>query len=757
MKLARSIVILTYVLFGMGSQIGAHSLQVNLSDTVKIRIVDIDQQPIPQFPVSFNTIDENYQGITDEWGEIWIQNKPFTLRIAKDLGSIVGDSLISPNNLEFVVQTQIAQINPISITASVNPRLATENPYSVKIIQSKTIEKMGAQNLSDVLQNQSGVLLGQDPSLGTSIQLQGLGGQNVKILINGVPMIGRLNGNIDVSQIPSENIERIEIVEGPMSVVYGTDAIGGVINIITKRPMRIGNTSRIKFFADQVGNLNIDGTLSHQKRINTKTTLGYDFNIGRQFFSGFDFQPETRSMDWKPKTRVYGDGSLFFRQGRLNQSIRYAQFYEYLLDRSNAEYNLVGITGYNNYFYTQRRDITLVTDVKLNPKHSLRFQNALNQYNRDKVNVRRNLVSGSETITSPVDQDTTRNTALNLRGLWEYKSDKSLFNSLMGYEYQQESIQTLRVRNTTPIRDFALFGSIELNPIKQLNIKPSLRVSYNSAFGSNPFPNFLGSGFKLAPLIPSLQIRSSLSEHLVLRGSYARGFRAPTAKELYFLFVDINHNVQGNTELTTEHSHNFNASLDYRHSISKEIAATFKLSGFRNNVRDEIQLSLVDVNTNLYQYINIGRLNSSGFSTQTQIFFKNWDFNLGFSWILNESQIDADSKLRKWQVPQTSLNISHEFKSTGTSLQWFSRYTGKTLGFLSNGNTYEIQPYGLADFNISQKLFKNKMAVQMGVKNIFNVTQIQNTAPNSGVHASGGSGVNIALGRNLFIRCTVNL
>jgi len=757
MKLARSIVILTYVLFGMGSQIGAHSLKVNLSDTVKIRIVDIDQQPIPQFPVSFNTIDENYQGITDEWGEIWIQNKPFTLRIAKDLGSIVGDSLISPNNLEFVVQTQIAQINPISITASVNPRLATENPYSVKIIQSKTIEKMGAQNLSDVLQNQSGVLLGQDPSLGTSIQLQGLGGQNVKILINGVPMIGRLNGNIDVSQIPSENIERIEIVEGPMSVVYGTDAIGGVINIITKRPMRIGNTSRIKFFADQVGNLNIDGTLSHQKRINTKTTLGYDFNIGRQFFSGFDFQPETRSMDWKPKTRVYGDGSLFFRQGRLNQSIRYAQFYEYLLDRSNAEHNLVGITGYNNYFYTQRRDITLVTDVKLNPKHSLRFQNALNQYNRDKVNVRRNLVSGSETITSPVDQDTTRNTALNLRGLWEYKSDKSLFNSLMGYEYQQESIQTLRVRNTTPIRDFALFGSIELNPIKQLNIKPSLRVSYNRAFGSNPFPNFFGSGFKLAPLIPSLQIRSSLSEHLVLRGSYARGFRAPTAKELYFLFVDINHNVQGNTELTTEHSHNFNASLDYRHSISKEIAATFKLSGFRNNVRDEIQLSLVDVNTNLYQYINIGRLNSSGFSTQTQIFFKNWDFNLGFSWILNESQIDADSKLRKWQVPQTSLNISHEFKSTGTSLQWFSRYTGKTLGFLSNGNTYEIQPYGLADFNISQKLFKNKMAVQMGVKNIFNVTQIQNTAPNSGVHASGGSGVNIALGRNLFIQCTVNL
>ena len=157
MKLARSIIFLIYFLFGLGSQIRAQSAQFNLSDSVKIRIVDLDKHPIPQFPVTLisNTDVTNVHLITDEWGEIWIQNKSFTLRIAKDLGSIVGDSLISKNNLEFVIQTQISQINPISITASVNPRLATENPYSVQIIQSKTIEKMGAQNVSDVLQNQS--------------------------------------------------------------------------------------------------------------------------------------------------------------------------------------------------------------------------------------------------------------------------------------------------------------------------------------------------------------------------------------------------------------------------------------------------------------------------------------------------------------------------------------------------------------------------------------------------------------------------
>ena len=746
-----------FVLWTIGLSLNL-SAQSDSFTSVKIRLVNVERDPLSQFPFFAVTDTSKTSYTTDEWGECWIPKlSKLQIQIPDDMGKVLGNDKLNAINEEFVIQTQISQINPISITASVNPRLATDNPYSIQVISGKTIAKMGAQNVSEVLQNQSGVLMGQDPSLGTSIQLQGLGGQNVKILINGVPMIGRLNGNIDVSQIPSKNIERIEIVEGPMSVVYGTDAIGGVINVITKQPQKIGSRSHIKGFSDQMGNHNIDGSVSQHHRINADLSLGFDINLGRQFFRGHDFQPETRSMDWKPKTRIYGDGTFFLKLKNLNQSVRYARFYEYLLDRSNAEYNLVSITGYNNYFHTQRQDVTSITDIKLNRHHSLRFQNAFNHYTREKINVRRNLVSGNEIITRPEDQDTTLNTALNLRGLWEYRSRNKLFNTLLGYEVQNEFIQTLRVRQQDPINDIAIFGSLEYNPVKQLNIKPSLRIAYNSVFGTNPLPNIFGNSFKLAPLIPSLQIKSALSEHLILRGSYARGFRAPTAKELYFLFVDINHNVQGNPDLNTEHSHNFNSSIDYRHSISNDIAATFKIAGFYNEVQNEIQLSLVDLNTNLYQYINIGRLNSQGLSSQTQLFIGNWDITLGFSWISNESQQDAQTASRKWNVPQTTFNLSHEFKSTGTAVQWFSRYMGKTLGFLSNGETYEIENYGLADINVTQKFFNNRLLLQAGVKNLFNVSQIQNTAPNTGVHASGGGGTNIAMGRNLFLQCTLTL
>jgi outer membrane receptor for ferrienterochelin and colicins len=150
-------------------------------------------------------------------------------------------------------------------------------------------------------------------------------------------------------------------------------------------------------------------------------------------------------------------------------------------------------------------------------------------------------------------------------------------------------------------------------------------------------------------------------------------------------------------------------------------------------------------------------LNSAGISSQMQLFLGNWDLTLGFSYITNESQIDAQSGMRKWRVPQSTLNISHEWKKSGTALQWFSRYTGKTLGFMSTGTVYEIAPYGLADINLTQKIYKNRVLLQLGVKNLFNVSQIQNTAPNSGVHATATGGINIAMGRNLFLQCTVNL
>ena len=104
----------------------------------------------------------------------------------------------------------------------------------MKLIGKDRIESKAANNLSDILSDELGIRLSNDPSTGTSMSLQGITGENIKILIDGVPVIGRLDGNIDLSQINLDNVSQIEMVEGPMSVIYGSNALGGVINIITE-------------------------------------------------------------------------------------------------------------------------------------------------------------------------------------------------------------------------------------------------------------------------------------------------------------------------------------------------------------------------------------------------------------------------------------------------------------------------------------------------------------------------------------------
>ena len=728
-----------------------------------VTVLDDENNRISQLPIQITLLDKTYESSTDENGEFTVLSSrkvdSAKFSIEPKYGELPNQRIYPLKNegkTTLHVISHIKRVNPVSITACVNPRLATDNPYSVRVIDKQTIQKMAAQNVTEVLQNQSAVIINQDPSLGSSIKLQGLGGQNVKFLINGVPMIGRLNGNIDVSQIPTESIERIEIVEGPMSVVYGTDAIGGVINIITKAPVKNASQTGLTLFADGVGNYNQDVQFTQFLRSTADQQIALKVNAGRQFFRGFDFDRNTRQFDWKPKSRLYGNAELLYTNKKLRQSIRYSDYYEFLIDRSDAEFNLVTVTGYNNYFHTRRRDLSAVTELRYSPTHSFRFQNAVNHYRREKINVKRNLVTGTETPTRYEDQDTTLNMAFNFRGLWEYRSTSKKFTSLMGYEVQQESLTTQRLTAQDPLLDAAVFTSLEYSPIPRFTVKPSARIAYNRTFGTNPFPGVTGPSFKMAPVIPSLQIKGDISKHSTFRASYAQGFRAPTAKELYFLFLDINHNVQGNPNLRSEQSDNINVSIDYRHAITSKVAATFKVSSFYNDIRDEIQLSLLNLNTNLYRYINIGEMRSMGLNAQTKVYYDKFEFSGSVSYIANESKVDEISNAQTWNVYQGTANISYRFNLNRTQVQWFSRYTGKTIGFYSTGLTYEISDYYLADLNISHE-FSKKIQFQLGVKNLFNVGQVQNTAPVTGVHSSNGSGLNIAMGRNLFVRCVINL
>ena len=756
----KKLLFIFFILFNIGFSKAQFAERVLL-------IVDQQNQPLVNFEVTLQFLDPSGKTLhtqlssTNNEGQITTTSAlAISIIIDPELGKIeysrIAPWLNSEKELKIQVTTEINRINPVSITGSLSPKLATQNPYAVEVISQKTIALMGAQNLTDVLQNQSNIQISQDPVLGSSIQLQGLGGQNVKILVNSVPMIGRMDGNLDISQIPMNNVERIEIIEGPMSAVYGSDAIGGVVNIITKKPISNVNRVQTNSYIDGVGNTNIDANFQ-LGNLSKKSRIGLVCDMGRQFFGGTDFDLSTRSADWKPKSKLFGSMGLNYQLKKSNHLLRYSAFQEKITDRSDAEFNLITVTGYNNYFNTHRNDFLSLSDFTLNYRNKLQFQNSFNIYERTKTMVRRNLVEGSETLTRGEDQDTTTNYQANFRGFWSHQSANKKIDWLTGYEGQFESIQTKRVTKKDGIFDMGIFSTADINLSPKVQIKPSIRFIYNNQFGTNPLPGIFGNSFKIAPVIPSLQLKFNATKHLIMRGSYARGFRSPNIKELYFMFVDINHNVQGNQLLTTETAHNFIGSVDYRHNINKISAVTFKLSYFKNFVTNQIQLALVDNKSNLYQYINIGKMNSQGVNSQIEYFYNQLQVKLSSSWISNESLSDEASNWKKWTVIQTGLNLMYTFQKPKVSLQWFSRYTGKNYGYEESGKAFEIAPYFIADMSMSVPLLKEHILFQAGCKNIFGVTQVLSSASTGSVHSNGNGNLNVANGRNLFVSIKINL
>ncbi|MGC6413832.1 MAG: hypothetical protein ACON5K_03925, partial [Bacteroidia bacterium] len=121
--------------------------------------------------------------ITNELGQIRVSDKNnLNFNIDSSIGVIVETKNFKADTsiIYLKIKGYVSEINPVSVTTSARPRLATDETYSLRVVSSKTIKQMGAQTIADVIQNQTSIILNNDASLGTSMQLQGMGGQNVK-------------------------------------------------------------------------------------------------------------------------------------------------------------------------------------------------------------------------------------------------------------------------------------------------------------------------------------------------------------------------------------------------------------------------------------------------------------------------------------------------------------------------------------------------------------------------------------------------
>jgi len=623
-----------------------------------------------------------------------------------------------------------------TITGGSDKESQAESVFSINVIKAKFLEETGRLNLRDALQNQLNIQLGEDNVLGSSLSMQGISGTGVKILMDGIPIIGRQNGNIDLSQIDVTNIERIEIIEGPMSVLYGADALGGVINIITKVP-ESGNTDfNISTYNDNFQHHNISGNLLSSLTKNLKVS----FSGGRKFFKGYDFIDSTRSVDWKPKTQLFGDANVHLNFDKHRHRFRTRVYNDVITVRSNANNEIYTITGFNTFYFTKRRDLEYFSTFDLKNKAKFRVQSGYNLYQREKDEYRRDLVTGEENRMPAEFLDTTRFNQFQTKAYY-FTNNKKKTNFMLGMESTFMSGNGTRIDgNGKKFNEIALFSSAVFN-YKKLKINPGLRVLHQSQFGSD-----LGnSGIKLAPIIPTLHAKYKLNSKNNIRFSLASGYRAPDIKELYFYFVDRNHNILGNEDLQPEQSIHTDIKWDKRTSLGKNKMVSFSSGVFVNDVKNKIQLVSIGGVNNEFSYANLGDVKTLGGHGGVKYLSKFWSINIGVSTNgLKTTESDV-----KWNN-QLIGSFTFTERLTRLVFNFSNKWNGASYGFNDDLTMFKVEQYNIADLSVSKKLFNKKIIFTTGVKNLWNVTNLQSTGNSALGHTSDLGNIPLGLGRTYF-------
>ncbi|MFI5221530.1 MAG: TonB-dependent receptor plug domain-containing protein [Bacteroidia bacterium] len=631
------------------------------------------------------------------------------------------------------------QLEEVVVTGQFGETSLTNSVYKIRIIDAKKITSIGANNLSDLLKQEMNIRISQDPILGSNISIQGVGGQNIKFLKDGIPVVGRENGNIDLTQILLNNIERIEIVEGPMSVIYGTDALGGVINLITKKNFSSPLQAGVNTFYETIGNYNASAFVNSNIK-----TWNFSLSGGRNYFEGWNPDPNTRFKLWKPREQYFADLSIGKNFNRSSVRLNGSWMNEKITNRDSGTITPYYAYALDQYYYTQRITSSLFYDLKINKNTNLNFVESFSDYRRINNSVRKDLVTLQEQLVpDPSQQDTTHYNEWLSRATVSNKNKG--FNVLAGYEFIYDDISGNQIRNNyQSIWDGSVFGSAELK-WKRLLIRPGLRFTHNSQFN--------------APPIPSLNLKYLLNEKISVRASYGKGFRAPTLKEMYLSFVDPTHNVQGNPALKAESGDNFQLGIQYEEKFPERVFR-FEPSVFYNHITNMIDLAILNSTSSSTavsaEYFNIDAFKSIGANLNMEYRAPHYSLILGYSYTgKSNSLMDLTSVNEFFYTHEFRINYNYEFKKPELSFSVFYKYNGRfqnyQFDYVANKvNLGYIDPYSLLDASCGKYFFHRSLKLTMGVRNILNVVNVA-ASLSAGIHSSGTNVAQAAMGRSLFV------
>jgi outer membrane receptor for ferrienterochelin and colicins len=659
-------------------------------------------------------------------------------------------------------------LDEVVVTATRTENKVSNIPLPIDVISAKKIHLSGSQNLIDILQMQTGLVIASNPlgtalqgypnPFGDGIQMQGLDPAYTLILVDGEPLIGRNAGIINLGRIAIGNIKQIEIIRGPATCLYGSDALAGVINIITENPIKNSAKFQAHYGSNNTLGLTGAGTLVNKK-------MGLALFANRYSSDGYDFDKD-----------IYGQTIDPFIDYSANAKLSYQP-------SDNSKLTLSGRffteTQFNNYLIYPKSEAEIVKGKTIESDGSLfaRFEHKINNKIAYIASVYATTYSNNASVFMQKNDslyETIRLSDFMLRPELQVnigKNPASLFVTGMGFNF--ENVNSTRYETVNNLSAWYLFAQ------KQFQIKDKVNIIAGARYDKNSLYN--------AQLSPKLAVAYKIKPNFILKGSIGAGFKAPDFRQQFLNFSnsligytllgakELSHGLEmlqksgqispdinlspykENPRLSPERSLGINAGFDY--TINKKAVA--KLNFFRNDISNLIESYNLPFNkTNnqsIYSYMNLDRVFTEGLETSFSYNF-NQHFSIfaGYQFLIAKDK-DVIDKIEKGKLYkrdpvtyQTTIVTKDEYKGlynrSGNNANFrfqynnilyratafiTSKYRGGygfsgLNGFQDGSGIYDddretVKGYVLLNATISKQIAK-RWELQGGIENILDYT-----------------------------------
>ena len=462
-------------------------------------------------------------------------------------------------------------LNPVVVTGSGHHQRLKSTATPVHVLSAQEIREQGISTFDGALVRMMPQVSMAPNSMGTFLRLNGLGNKYILILINGQKLSGDISNNIDLNRINMARVKRIEVLDGAASSLYGSDAIAGVINIITDQPTQnlicATSDTRVSGHGQLTESVNLDIS---SKGFGSYTSYSYDRadsyrNNDLEYVKGSDTetQPSIAPLFTGYRSHLFGQKFTY----APNQHLALNAGLDYSYKITSRPETRPDVTGGNDYEMRYKGFRWNIGGIyKFTSRNSLQANFVVDRYRYGKEF---DVATKDYAIGDYVQSKKQRMMDGELKAILGLTTNST---TIFGADWRQDNLTATSGNINEHVYTLAAYAQHEMKFLKDFTATLGLRLTHHETFNNHLTP-------KVALMYAPGEFR--------FRATYSAGFRAPGLDELYYHYFSVNRGKPqisfGNRDLKPEKSHYFSLNAEYR---SQTIAVS--LTGFINLIKDMV-------------------------------------------------------------------------------------------------------------------------------------------------------------------------